>query len=118
MSTLRVNAIQNASGIPRFLINAWITWNGVTNTIMASGGISSVTDNGVGDYTLNFTTAFADANYTVVGQSADTNSGSGNFKVFTNSGMNGTLFLKTTTAVRLGGTHGAEHTEMCVICVR
>jgi hypothetical protein len=33
------------------------------NTIRASGNVSSVTDNGTGDYTVNFTTAMPDANY-------------------------------------------------------
>lgn len=37
------------------------------NTIRSSGNVSSVTDNGTGDYTVNFTTAMPDANYTVIG---------------------------------------------------
>lgn len=117
MSTIRVNGIQDTSGNNKFLVQAWVNWDGVTNSIRASGGISSVTDNGVGDYTLNFSPAFADVNYAVVGQSADTNTGTGNFKVFTNGGFNGALTLKTTTQVRCG-TMSAENTEMCVICVR
>jgi hypothetical protein len=35
------------------------------NTIRASGNVSSITDNGTGDYTVNFTTAMPDANYAV-----------------------------------------------------
>lgn len=46
---------------------AWLNYNGVTNTIRGSGNISSVTDNGAGDYTLNFTTPMPDANYSAVG---------------------------------------------------
>jgi hypothetical protein len=33
--------------------------------IRASGNVSSITDNGTGDYTINFTTAMSDANYSV-----------------------------------------------------
>jgi hypothetical protein len=33
------------------------------NTIRASGNVSSIADNGTGDYTVNFTTAMPDANY-------------------------------------------------------
>jgi hypothetical protein len=33
------------------------------NTIRASGNVTSITDNGTGDYTVNFTTAMPDANY-------------------------------------------------------
>jgi hypothetical protein len=36
------------------------------NTIRASGNVSSITDNGTGDYTVNFTTAMPDANYAAV----------------------------------------------------
>lgn len=44
---------------------AWVNFNGTgTVAIRASFNVSSITDNGTGDYTINFTTAFADANYT------------------------------------------------------
>ena len=43
---------------------AWVNFNGTgTVAIRASGNVSSITDNGVGDYTVNFTTAMTDANY-------------------------------------------------------
>jgi hypothetical protein len=46
---------------------AWVNFNGTgTVAIRASGNVSSITDNGTGDYTLNFTTALADANYAVI----------------------------------------------------
>lgn len=67
MSTLRVNAIQNTSGVEQYLARAWVNFNGTgTVAIRASGNVSSITDNGVGDYTVNFTNAFADANYSAV----------------------------------------------------
>jgi hypothetical protein len=49
------------------LCKAWVNFNGTgTVAIRASYNVSSITDNGVGDYTVNFTTALADANYSVV----------------------------------------------------
>jgi hypothetical protein len=43
---------------------AWVNFNGTgTVAIRASYNVSSVTDNGVGNYTINFTEALADANY-------------------------------------------------------
>jgi hypothetical protein len=43
---------------------AWVNFNGTgTVAIRASGNVSSITDNGTGDYTVNFTTALSDANY-------------------------------------------------------
>jgi hypothetical protein len=45
---------------------AWVNFNGTgTVVIRASGNVSSITDNGTGDYTVNFTTAMPDANYCV-----------------------------------------------------
>lgn len=48
---------------------AWVNFNGTgTVAIRASGNVSSITDNGTGDYTVNFTTAMSDANYSLVNQ--------------------------------------------------
>jgi hypothetical protein len=45
---------------------AWVNFNGTgTVAIRGSGNVSSITDGGVGLYTINFTTAMADANYAV-----------------------------------------------------
>lgn len=53
-----------------FGCRAWVNFNGQgTVSIRASGNVSSITDNGAGDYTVNFTVAMPDANYAVVGQS-------------------------------------------------
>ncbi len=74
MSTLNVGTIksvsaaapvfQNSSGTEMGgLIKAWVHFDGYNNTIDASFNISSVTDNGSGDYTFNFTNDFADVHY-------------------------------------------------------
>jgi hypothetical protein len=45
---------------------AWVNFNGRgTVAIRASGNVTSITDNGAGDYTVNFTTAMPDGNYSV-----------------------------------------------------
>lgn len=72
MSTLRVNTIQNAAGSGDPTISgaakAWVNFNGTgTVAIRASFNVTSITDNGTGDYTLNFTNALADANYSPQG---------------------------------------------------
>ena len=67
MSILKVNAVQNTSGTEMYLARAWVNFNGTgTVAIRASGNVTSITDNGVGDYTVNFTTALSDANYATV----------------------------------------------------
>ena len=46
---------------------AWVNFDGTgTPAIRSSGNVSSITDNATGDYTVNFTTAMPDTNYTVV----------------------------------------------------
>jgi len=54
---------------------AWVNFNGTsTVAIRASFNVTSITDNGTGDYTVNFTNALPDANYAVaITASAGTN---------------------------------------------
>ena len=58
-------ALSTASGsAPSYSARAWVNFNGTsTVAIRDSGNVSSITDNGTGDYTVNFTTAMADVNY-------------------------------------------------------
>lgn len=54
---------------------AWVNFNGTgTVAIRASGNVSSITDNGVGDYTANFANAMPDANYAANGLTQNTGS--------------------------------------------
>jgi len=73
---------------------AWVNFNGTTNTggfctIRASGNVTSVADNGTGDYTVNLTTAMPDINYAPVasdyfyGETITLISSTLAFKVFT-----------------------------------
>lgn len=73
LTPLRLRDGLNASGsAPVFACRAFVNFNGTgTVAIRASGNVSSITDNGVGDYTVNFTTAMSDANYSVVGSAFD-----------------------------------------------
>ena len=69
-TTPNINSAQFAtvSGTaPIYPCRAWVNFNGTgTVAIRASGNVSSITDNGTGDYTVNFTTAMPDANYSLV----------------------------------------------------
>ena len=67
-----IKAALNASGSAGvYACRAWVNFDGTTNTagfctIRESGNVSTVADNGTGDYTINFTTAMPDENYSVV----------------------------------------------------
>ena len=55
---------------PLYMCRAWVNFNGTgTVAIRASGNVSSITDNGTGNWTVNLTTAMSDANYASVGNS-------------------------------------------------
>ena len=60
-------ALNAAGDAPIFACRAWVNFNGTgTVAIRASGNVSSITDNGVGLYTINFATNMPDANYSTV----------------------------------------------------
>ncbi len=65
MSTLRVTTLATQAGVEVYTAKAWIYFDGTTATptVKGSGNVSSITDNGTGDYSLNFTSAMSDTNY-------------------------------------------------------
>ena len=67
----------NATGsAPVYACRAWVNFNGQgTLAIRGSGNVSSVTDNGTGDYTINFTTAMPDVNYSFAASSSNNGQG-------------------------------------------
>ena len=83
---------------------AWVNFNGSgTVAIRASGNVSSITDNGTSDYTVNFTTAMPDINYALAG-SGFLGSGSGTYIPFI--GIRNELEYSTsvtTTSIRIVG---------------
>jgi hypothetical protein len=74
---------------------AWVNFNGTgTVAIRASGNVSSITDGGTGNYTVNLTTALPDANGSVTG-------GGFYFSDFTSNGEVVQCALSSTSAVRI-----------------
>jgi hypothetical protein len=66
ITAAKLDGAQSGSA-PIYAARAWVNFNGTgTVAIRASGNVSSITDNGTGDYTVNFTTAMPDANYATV----------------------------------------------------
>lgn len=83
---------------PLYMCRAWVNFNGTgTVAIRASGNVTSITDNGTGDYTVNLTTAMSDANYSICGSVGNTTS-SDKLIMPTN------LSVPTTSAFRIGST--------------
>ena len=79
MSTIKVNNLQSASGgsnstpeqIEQGRAKAWVNFNGTgTVAIRDSYNVTSITDQGTGDYTVNFTNSLSNANFVMAGVSA------------------------------------------------
>jgi len=66
-------ALSTASGsAPSYSARTFVSFNGSsTGTIYSSGNVSSVTDRGVGLYTVNITTAMPSSSYAAVGSCGD-----------------------------------------------
>ena len=63
ITAAKLDGAQSGSA-PIYAARAWVNFDGTgTVAIRASGNVSSITDNGTGNYTVNFTTAMPDANY-------------------------------------------------------
>jgi len=97
VAAARITGALNATGsAPIYACRAWVNFDGTgTVAIRASGNVSSITDNGTGNYTVNFTTAMPDANYIMVTSSA---------KNFGDSSPRSVLYAgstKTTSAISM-----------------
>jgi hypothetical protein len=90
---------------------AWVNFNGTgTVAIRASGNVSSITDNGSGDYTVNFATALPDANYSISGAAMYPSSVNSHFVSYGDSnGASGTL--PTTSAFRFRTMYAVSATN-------
>lgn len=100
------DALSTASGsAPSYSARLWVNFNGTgTIAIRDDGNVSSLTDNGTGDYTVSFTTALPDTNYCVTGH-ANHNTTADNSRMFLQSMTS----LRTTSSIRVrtrgdGGT--------------
>jgi len=90
---------------------AWVNFNGTsTVAIRASGNVTSITDNGTGDYTMNFTTAMPDANYCVCGTTGTT------FKGVTFTAPSPSAAF-TTSSCRINASTPASDFDMATISV-
>ena len=119
MSTLNTVNITNGTdsitveGAVKGSAKAWVNFNGTgVVAIRASFNVSSITDNGTGDYTVNFTSALVDANYSVTSAAGGSSANSSYLCIKDNSTF-------ATTSVRLGSntTNGSAATDQTYCCI-
>jgi hypothetical protein len=110
----QVKTATNASGsAPIFSCRAWCNFDGTTTvpTIRASGNVSSVTKNSTGLYTVNFTTAMPDVNYSYT---LDSQSGLGSGSTNT---LNNTTDDRSTTAIQVASFSASAYQDHVIYCV-
>jgi hypothetical protein len=107
--SLTISTLKDSSGVLATqngmtgIAKAWVQFAGATATIAGSFNVSSVTRASTGDYTINFTTAMANANYALVA-CCDTYLAS-NAPTVVNTFNGGTY---TTSAVRIITTYASS----------
>jgi hypothetical protein len=114
MSTAKFDTLSTLDGsqsvpvgtVAQGTARAWVNFNGTgTVAIRAAFNVTSITDNGTGDYTLNFTTAMLDANYVPMLQNTGYLSAGANYAhlgILTIRGdFSSAPTLKTTTQLRI-----------------
>jgi hypothetical protein len=89
VSTSSANVIQGSA-------KAWVNFTGSNGAVRSSYNVSSVTRNGLGDYTISYTTALSDSNYSYMGMGR--RNASANRPIVLS--MNNTFYEPTTTSVR------------------
>ena len=84
VAAAQITGALNASGsAPIYACRAWVSFVGTgTIYILASGNVSSLTDLGVGQYQINFTTAMQDNSYAINVSAGVVGGGFGAFAVF------------------------------------
>jgi len=82
-------------------VKAWVNFNGTGVVAIRAGyNVSSLTDNGTGDYSVNFTTAMVDGNYSTVG--------SENGPIGTSAGVVAVYRIATTGAIAAPTTNAVR----------
>jgi len=117
LSEIRANTVSDAAGTGpvtltgQYAAKVWVNFNGTgTVAIRASGNVSSITDNGTGNYVLTFTNATANSNYSVVtgvtGGRATTDSGLAASIITATDGTQAPL-TQSTTQIGVASTYVA-----------
>ena len=129
MSTLSVATIkslttaapvfQNSSGTEKGqLAKFWVTFQGnsggTNKTIDDDFNVSTVVDNGTGDFTINFTNSFSNDDYCVLGGHVSFSNGRNGFRVRPDGGI---TTNQTTSSVRIQCTQDGGMTDSLRIYV-
>jgi hypothetical protein len=120
MSTVKVDTIKTTGNVEVYTCKAWVNFDGTqtaASMIRASGNVNSITDNGTGDYTVNFTTALVDANYQISMSSVGFSNTNNSIHAYVKGSASTSTapFLKSTSQLRVvyGNDGGASTLYDC-----
>lgn len=120
MSTLKADTIQNTSGgaatlTKQIAAKLRANFDGSVSSLSADGSfnLSSLTDNGIGDHTINATSSFSDRHYSVSGSVAYEDGGSATAAMRVLS-INSAA-SPTTSALRINTSYSNANNEDCDI---
>jgi hypothetical protein len=116
------NNLGTVAGYPAYQCRAWVNFDGTTSspcTIRASANVTSVTKNTTGVYTLNFTNAMPDANYSVSGMVQYDQSGNQGTHYLMAAEITNSSNAMQTGSVSVSGKYGVAFTtyDMTTFCV-
>jgi len=105
-----VTAAKLGTNEQKQIAKAWVNFNGTTSpgTIRSNYNVSSVTKTGTGDYTVNFATPMADANYTFFGCGRNDTDLTAGYPPCISQWLSDT---QSTTQLRIRGTNGNNNLE-------
>ena len=93
-------------------VKAWVNFDGTgTVSIRAGYNVSSITDNSTGNYNINFTTAFANTDYAVVGSCQYRTT------VQTDQATRSTSSVNVSLSVGASGTSVVGHLDKSIVAV-
>jgi hypothetical protein len=104
------DALNAGGSAPIYAARAWVNFNGTgTVAIRASGNVSSITDDNVGRYTVNFTTSMPDANYATPTSCAiqETVLGTQNGDIYVTANATGSYLIQT--------ANSGTYTDMAIV---
>ncbi|MDB4352539.1 hypothetical protein OAA60_03800 [Porticoccaceae bacterium] len=118
MSTLKVDTLQTTSGAGLYPARAWVTFVGTgTVSITDDGNVSSLTDSGVGSYTLAFTTALSSATYATTATCRDLGTdASSRPRLFVSKGFSDTVSSTTGELIVTAQSNTAEEADSPLVC--
>jgi hypothetical protein len=121
MSTLKLDTIASRDGTESTdvtnVINgsakAWVNFNGTgTVAIRDSFNVSSITDNSTGNYTVTFTNALSNANYSAIISIASANTGVSSInrtgQILSNPDVPSTTAVRVQTGINYYSASGVE----------